>query len=127
MQLHCVKMSWATYATGLETFIMQTNTNLSMTNYDLFAKHYDEVMGDRSDDAAELQKLISKHNPRAKTILELACGTGSVLQHFEKRYDVYGLDLSPGMLALARKKVPSGKILFFTGGIKAKKEEKDHE
>ncbi|MFH1457277.1 MAG: class I SAM-dependent methyltransferase [Patescibacteria group bacterium] len=81
-----------------------------MTNYDLFAKHYDEVMGDRSKNAAELQKLISKHHPKAKTILELACGTGSVLQHFAKRYGVYGLDLSSGMLSLARKKVPSGKF-----------------
>jgi ubiquinone/menaquinone biosynthesis C-methylase UbiE len=81
-----------------------------MTNYDLFAKHYDEVMGDRSKNVAELQKLISKHHPKAKTILELACGTGSVLQHFAKRYGVYGLDLSSGMLSLARKKVPSGKF-----------------
>ena len=89
---------------------MQTNTNLSMTNYDLFAKHYDEVMGDRSDNAAELQRLISKYHPRAKTILELACGTGSVLQHFAKRYSVYGLDISSGMLSLAGKKVPSGKF-----------------
>ena len=89
---------------------MQTNTYLSMTNYDLFAKHYDEVMGSRPKNAAELQQLISKHHPRAKTILELACGTGSILQHFSKRYGVYGLDLSSGMLSLARNKVPSGKF-----------------
>lgn len=81
-----------------------------MTNYDIFSKHYDEIMGDRSDNAAELQKLISKYHPRAKTILELACGTGSVLQHFVKRYSVYGLDISSGMLSLARKKVPAGKF-----------------
>ena len=89
---------------------MQTNTILSMTNYDQFAKHYDEVMGNRSENATALQKLISKHYPTAKTILELACGTGSVLKHFAKRYDVYGLDLSTEMLSLARKKVPSGKF-----------------
>ena len=81
-----------------------------MTNYDLFSKHYDETMGNRSENAAELQKLINKYHPRAKTILELACGTGSVLQHFAKQYDVYGLDISSGMLSFARKKVPAGKF-----------------
>ena len=79
-----------------------------MTNYDKFAKHYDEVMGNRSSNATELQKIISKHNPYARTILELACGTGSILQHFAGQYEVYGLDLSKGMLSIARKKVPSG-------------------
>jgi len=81
-----------------------------MTNYDLFSKHYDAVMGDRSENAALLQRLINKHQPQAKTILELACGTGSVLQHFAEQYVVYGLDISSGMLSLAEKKVPSGKF-----------------
>lgn len=81
-----------------------------MTNYDLFSKHYDEIMGNRYENAAELQKLINKYHPRAKIILELACGTGSILQHFTKQYSVYGLDISSGMLSLARKKVPAGKF-----------------
>ena len=81
-----------------------------MTNYDLFAKHYDEVMGGRAEDYALLQRFIKKYNPRAKTILEIACGTGSVLQHFAKSYEVYGVDISSGMLYLAKKKVPSGRF-----------------
>jgi len=81
-----------------------------MKTYDLFSKHYDAVMGDSSDTAALLQKFIDEHNPRSRSILEIACGTGSVLQHFTKRYSVYGLDISSGMLSQAKKKVPSGKF-----------------
>ena len=81
-----------------------------MTTYDLFSKYYDAVMGDSSKTAAKLQKFIKDYNPRSKSILELACGTGSVIQHFTKSYSVYGLDISSGMLSIAKKKVSSGKF-----------------
>src|SRR4030042_1775288 len=81
-----------------------------MTNYDFFAKCYDEVMGDRAESAAWVQGFLKKYHPRAKTVLEIACGTGSVLQHLVKSYEVYGLDLSSEMLSLAKRKVPTGKF-----------------
>ncbi len=81
-----------------------------MVNYDLFSNYYDDVMGDRFENAAFLRRIIKKYHPSAKTILELACGTGSVLQHFAKYYDVYGLDISSGMLAVAKRKIPSAKF-----------------
>ena len=79
-----------------------------MTAYDIFSKHYDEVMGDRSGTAAMLDNLIKKNNPNAKTVLEIACGTGSILKYFAKKYKVYGFDISRGMLSLAKRSVPSG-------------------
>ncbi len=77
-----------------------------MTSYDIFGKFYDAVMGDRTEATERLRDFIRKASPRAKNVLELACGTGSVLKHLSKNYDVWGLDLSKQMLSIARKKVP---------------------
>jgi SAM-dependent methyltransferase len=77
-----------------------------MSNYDKFCKHYDAVMGDPKQKAVFLKSLIKKRNPTATTLLELACGTGAVLQHFAHDFDSFGLDLSAGMLSVARKRLP---------------------
>ena len=82
-----------------------------MSNYDKFYKHYDAVMGDPKRKAAFLKSLIGKWNPKAKTLLELACGTGAVLQYFADNFDVSGLDLSKGMLSISKKRLP--KASFF--------------
>jgi SAM-dependent methyltransferase len=39
-------------------------------------------------------------------VLELACGTGSILALLREEVDVVGVDVSPEMLALAREKLP---------------------
>lgn len=78
--------------------------------YEKFGRFYDAVMGDRAGSAAFIRHLIQKHNPEAKTLLELACGTGAVLQHLAKHYEVSGLDISPEMLSVARKKLPDAPI-----------------
>lgn len=81
-----------------------------MASYDTFGKFYDAVMGDRAKATERLRGFIRKATPKAKNILELACGTGSVLKHFSKHYHVHGLDLSKQMLSIARKKVPQAKL-----------------
>ena len=81
-----------------------------MVNYDLFAKHYDAVMGEPKTKVAFIEKSIKQQKPNAKKVLEIACGTGSVLKLLEKKYGVYGLDISTGMLSLAKKKVKSGEF-----------------
>lgn len=78
-----------------------------MSNYDKFYKHYDAVMGAPKQKAAFLKSLIAKWNPKATTLLELACGTGAVLQYFAQDFDVSGLDISKGMLSIARKRLPT--------------------
>lgn len=81
-----------------------------MTNYDLFAKHYDAVMGEPKSTVTFIEKSIKQHKPDAKQVLEIACGTGSVLKILEHKYQVFGLDLSSEMLSLAKKKVKTGKF-----------------
>jgi predicted TPR repeat methyltransferase len=82
-----------------------------VTAYDVFAQFYDAVQGDRADHSAYIRSLIEQHHPRAKTVLELACGTGSVLKQLEPFYDVSGVDLSEAMLAVAARKLPNARLV----------------
>jgi SAM-dependent methyltransferase len=82
-----------------------------MASYDVFARFYDEVQGDRAFHAEYLCGLIEQHHKNAKTVLELACGTGSVLKQLEPDYEVTGLDLSETMLAVAARKVPGAQLV----------------
>ena len=77
-----------------------------MPSYEKLDRFYDAAMGDRTEMASYIRRLIRRHKPRARTLLELACGTGAILKILAKSYAVVGVDLSPQMLAIARKKLP---------------------
>jgi SAM-dependent methyltransferase len=77
-----------------------------MTSYEKLDRFYDAAMGDRTAIAFCIRRLIRQHTPTARTLLELACGTGAILKILARYYDVVGLDLSPQMLSIARKKLP---------------------
>src|SRR5215831_21272735 len=81
-----------------------------MTSYERFGEFYDAVMGDRRAAAAQVMELIRAAKPGAKSVLELGCGTGSILKGLQDTYEVSGLDVSGKMLSLARKKVPRSKL-----------------
>jgi ubiquinone/menaquinone biosynthesis C-methylase UbiE len=81
-----------------------------MESYAEFAPFYDDVMGFRERSARRLIEFIREYHPRTRKVLELACGTGSILKHLESQYEISGLDLSTAMLAVARKKVPKAKL-----------------
>lgn len=87
-----------------------------MPTYHVFAPFYDAVQGDRAQHARYLRSLIKRHAPRARTLLELACGTGSILKQLWTHYDVTGLDLSEEMLEIAAEKVPG--IPLFRGDMR---------
>jgi SAM-dependent methyltransferase len=78
-----------------------------VTAYGAFARFYDPIQGDR----AEALPFIRPHLGRARTVLELACGTGSILAHLRDDYEVVGVDLSPQMLGIAREKLPGVELL----------------
>jgi SAM-dependent methyltransferase len=67
--------------------------------YDLLKSHRDY---DR--EAASIRGLIHRYAPQAKTVLEVACGTGTLLAQL-KEYERVGVDVSEAMLAVARKKL----------------------
>ena len=80
-------------------------------SYEKYCRFYDLVMGDRSDAASYIASLIEHHKPAVKTVLEIACGTGTILGPLSVSYGVTGLDRCRPMLALARKKPPH--VRFF--------------
>lgn len=77
-----------------------------MSSYDAIALFYDSVVADPTEKALWLKQLIQDNHPPAKSVLELACGTGGILEVLAKDYHVVGLDNSAGMLEAARKKMP---------------------
>jgi SAM-dependent methyltransferase len=78
-----------------------------MADYDLLAPHYDAVTGDFEAEAAFIHDVIRRRHGRATTVLDLACGTGTMTASLADAYQVSGLDISPGMLAVARRKLPA--------------------
>lgn len=83
-----------------------------MAAYDLLAAHYDAVTGDSATEATFIDGIIKHTCPRAVTLLEVACGTGDIIARLAGRYQVSGLDISPGMLAAAREKLPERTPLY---------------
>ena len=72
------------------------------------ARIYDAIYASIRDyprEAAELDRLIQERRPGARTLLDVACGTGAHLEHLTQ-YDAEGLDLDAEMLAIARERVP---------------------
>jgi SAM-dependent methyltransferase len=83
-----------------------------MVAYDSLAVHYDAVTGDSATETSFVSGIIERARRGAATLLEVACGTGAVIAPLAARYQVSGLDISPGMLAVARAKLPAGTPLY---------------
>jgi ubiquinone/menaquinone biosynthesis C-methylase UbiE len=56
---------------------------------------------------SELDQLIQKVSPGAKTLLDVACGTGKHLEYLQKNYQAAGIDLNTELLSIARKRCPT--------------------
>jgi ubiquinone/menaquinone biosynthesis C-methylase UbiE len=72
------------------------------------AKYYDKIyrLKDYKKEVDFIQFLFQKFNLRVKTILDVACGTGSHAILLKKMgYDLVGVDISKEMLQIAREKV----------------------
>ena len=82
-----------------------------VTGYERWAPFYDAMRGDQTEPISYVRGLIEKHHHAAKTLLELGCGTGSVLEQLQSRYAVTGVDLSEQMLRIARKRLPGVRLL----------------
>ena len=70
--------------------------------YDLIYRSFK----DYAAESARVDEIIRSRNPNARTLLDVACGTGLHLEHLAQRYDCEGVDLDPGQLAVARERVP---------------------
>jgi len=78
-----------------------------MSAYITLARHYDALTGDvpYAQWADFLEKLFVRHKTKPGSVLDLACGTGSLAMELAQRgYDMIGADGSAEMLAHALEK-----------------------
>jgi len=81
--------------------------------YGAFAEIYDRLMCsvDYEAWADYVEQLLAKANKKPKTLVDLACGTGSSTLPFARRgYRTAGVDLSAEMLSQARQKTAQNNL-----------------
>ena len=84
-------------------------------SYDGYASVYDLAVGDRSEITKRIQDYIRQYAPQCQSVLEVACGTGSVMAGLDPGYRLVGVDASADMLKVAQAKVP--RASFFHGDM----------
>lgn len=75
--------------------------------YSVFANYYDYLMANVDYDAwtDRIANQIKTHNPKARILVDLACGTGNISNRLAKKgYSVTGIDISEEMLMIAQDK-----------------------
>jgi SAM-dependent methyltransferase len=82
-----------------------------VADYSSFAKFYDSVTGEPRGAIELLSSWIKRYSPGAQSLLELGCGTGSILAGLTAIPVLAGIDRSPQMLEIARAKVPSARLV----------------
>lgn len=89
-----------------------------MSEYASFAQiaaYYDSMYVNEEryrDEVEQAAAIIKKYNPTAKTLLDIACGTGAQAKYFAEHYDVTGLDISAEMLEYAKAKAPAATFVI---------------
>lgn len=71
--------------------------------YDLI---YDGIGKDYRAEATEVAALVRDRRPGARTLLDVACGTGAHLLHLQHDFAVAGVELSAHMADRARRRLP---------------------
>jgi SAM-dependent methyltransferase len=76
------------------------------------AAWYDHFYGgkDYAAEARRVTELIRERRPGARTLLDVACGTGRHLERLRQDFDCEGLDLDDGLLAVARRRLPGMRL-----------------
>jgi SAM-dependent methyltransferase len=69
--------------------------------YDLF---YD--WKDYAGEAARVRDIVAERRPGARTLLDVACGTGRHLEALQSSFAVEGVDIDGRLLAVARERLP---------------------
>jgi SAM-dependent methyltransferase len=72
------------------------------------ARYYDALYSwkDYAGETSKLVTLIRERNPQARTLLDVACGTGKHLELLREEFEVEGLDLDEQLLAIAGERLP---------------------
>ncbi|MBV8201518.1 MAG: class I SAM-dependent methyltransferase [Acidobacteria bacterium] len=87
---------------------------MSHALYGSLAPYYDLIYAgkDYKSEAAHQVGLIERYKRSAgRDLLEVACGTGRYLEHFEETFACTGLDLNPAMLRIARERAKRSELI----------------
>lgn len=76
------------------------------------AQYYDLVYSFKNyeQEVDTLRERLRKEHAQAKSILDVACGSGQHASLLAKDYEVDGIDLEPGFVSIAQKKLPKGRV-----------------
>lgn len=80
-----------------------------MAAYEHSAAFYDLLYSwkDYPTEVETLRQLIARYDgPAGGSLLDVACGTGAHLEHLTPHYACAGVDLEPGLLQVARGRLP---------------------
>ena len=74
------------------------------------AEIYDAIYAfkDYAGEVLKIRQLIARERPGAKTILDVACGTGEHARLLSADFEIDGIDLEPKFVEIARAKNPDG-------------------
>ena len=64
------------------------------------------AMKDYAVEAQDVHALVQARRPGARSLLDVACGTGAHLRHLRQWYEVAGIDSDARMLGQARQQLP---------------------
>lgn len=76
--------------------------------HDRFAEYYDKLhhFKDYGAQATVFAGLVRERHPAARSLLDVACGTGLFTEALGRHFSVDGMDISAPMLARARRRLP---------------------
>lgn len=79
--------------------------------YDAIANKYEKEAKEDWKNKQIVDKFL-KYLNKNDTILDIACGTGELLKYYEsKEFKAYGIDISPEMIEIAKRKAPNSTIM----------------
>src|SRR5438105_14877858 len=85
----------------------------SFSMFDKSAAFYDAIYAwkDYSGETFKLESIINQYKQSpGRTLLDVACGTGAHIPYLRPQFTIEGLDIDPGLLAIARERNPG--IIF---------------
>lgn len=102
----------------------KSKNEIEVAPYSKLAYIYDDVMShvDYSHWAKYIQKIIKKWHPAAHRVLDISCGTGSLLAKFDsKQFRRFGFDFSFDMINQATQKPDHAmrQVVLWCGNMKA--------
>lgn len=88
-------------------------------SYGEFSNYYDYYFAKGKKnylvEAEKVKRIIKKFKPNAKTILDVACGTGEHDKYLKEHFIVEGLDINPTLLKTAKKK--NRECIYYEGNM----------